>query len=394
MLTGGITLKRLQKLSLFTGSAILVVAFNNCGEGFIVDPEGASNLASSGIFAVQMGETCEAALMRVYDKTYHTFLNQNCGSCHTNGPGLGDFGSKDLGTSFASFMSVSMEKINRNAVNENHKPPATGAHNQARIDELTAVWAAAQPGYADCLSSSGEGLSGDIYKTSSKPVPANLGSTTFVRMEWDLEQEGSKKLPLVAGIEIRKAVFNTITRGYELRNPTLRLKNQGAGNYQARALNIIFEGKLYADVTTYSNIDYVIATATDFNLSPNTANSFIMTTPAEGQTIALDFSSLKLTTASGSQNNGTTNGTGPMAVPTFTQLVAPGGVFNTSCVGCHNANRADGGLNIADYNRARTAATNIRSRMNNPNNPMPRAGLLPQAQRDLVNAWISGGMPQ
>lgn len=387
-------MKHFQKISLFAGGLILVVAFNNCGEGFIVDPNGATD-GSAGLFSMQPGENCETALMRVYDQTYHSFLTQTCGSCHTNGPGLGDFGSKDLATSFHSFMSVGASKINRNAVNENHKPPATGAHNQARIDELDARWAAAQPGYAECLSGSGGGGGGDVLRTALKAVPANLTSTTFVKMEWDLETESAKKLPLVAGIEIRKAVFNTITRGYELRNPTLRLKNANSGNYQARALNIIFNGQLYADVTTYSNINYVISTTTDFNLAPNSANSFIMATPEEGQTIALDFSSLKMTTSAGSENTGPgAGGGGNGTIPTFTQLMATGGVFNTSCMGCHNATRAAGGLNITDYNRAKTAATNIRSRMNNPNNPMPTGGLVPQAQRDLVNAWIAGGMPQ
>lgn len=389
----------LKHISLSIAGLILVIAFNNCGEGFVAQQVALSS-GSSSLFSVDAGESCEAALMRVYQKTYHPFLSQTCGACHTNGPGLGDFGSQDLATAFTSFTSVGATKINSQSLNTGHKPPATGDHNAARINELNTVWAASQTDYADCVSASGGGTAGKyVVTTHGKTVPANLTATTFVRMEWDLETESSNKVPLVAGIEIRRGVVGGTTRGYELRNPTLRLKSLASGNFASRALNIILNDKLKSEITTYSNIDIVISAITNLNLSPGSANAFMEATPDNSDKIALDFSSIKPTDSTNTGMPATGGGTGggtpaPVTVPTYTQLAAAGGIFANSCFGCHNAGNARGGLDMTTYNGSRTAAINIRSRVNNANNPMPTGGLLGQAQRDAITAWVDAGTPQ
>lgn len=383
-------------ISVFFSAAILVVAFNNCSEGFLIEKTD----GGSSLFSMNAGETCEDALKKVYEKTYHPFLTQTCGSCHTNGPGLGVFGSSDLSTSFTSFTSIGVTKINKQSLNENHKPPATGAHNSARIAELESFWTPSETDYLKCVSSNNGGAAGGVVKTTGKLVPANLNEKTFVRMEWDLESESSSALPLVAGIEIRRGDVGGITRGYEMRNPTLRLKTAAAGNYEARALNILLNGQLKSEVTTYSNMVKVVGTTTDLNLSPGTANSFMEAeVNLSSDMIALDFSSLRSTSATGSTGGGgSTGGSGgggtTTVTPTYNQLAAAGGVFAVSCFGCHGAVNPRGGLNMTVYENAKTAALNIKSRMNNPANPMPTGGILGQAQRDLVNAWVDNGTPQ
>lgn len=401
--TGGRILKKLmyvQKIGLFLSGLILVVAFNNCGEGFMTaDMNSEGSLGSTGAngFTRLGNESCESALMRIYENSYHPFLTETCGSCHTNGPGLGDFGSKDVSTSFVSFTSIGAKKIDSQSLNENHKPPATGAHNAVRIQELSSYWDSVQPGYLDCVSSSGgKNTKQYIVKTQSKPVPSNL-STTFQKLEWDLESESSNPVPLIATIEIRRSDLNGQTRGYEFRNPTLRLKAQDPDGYAVRALNIIVNDELRPEISTYSNVSKVITETTDLNLAPGAAHGFLGTTISSSDTIGLDFSSIRSPRGDESDSGGSEGGGDDQEnsrVYKFSELTAPGGVFATSCFSCHNSSRADGGLNITNYNSAKLAAPNIRSRVNNANNPMPTGGLLPAAQREAINSWIRNGMPQ
>ncbi|WP_413587076.1 hypothetical protein [Bdellovibrio sp. HCB274] len=79
---------------------------------------------------------------------------------------------------------------------------------------------------------------------------------------------------------------------------------------------------------------------------------------------------------------------------TYTQLAASGGVFATNCFACHKAGNAKDGLDLTNYAQAKAAASKIKARMNNANDPMPTNGILPQAQRTLVDTWIANGTPQ
>lgn len=391
----------LKNLMWVAGAGVLLVAFNNCGEGFVVQNLGGVS-GGSVLFSQAPGETCEDALVKVYANTYHPFLNQTCNSCHIAGPGLGVFASPDVKTSYTSFASIGAAKISSQAVNEAHKPPYTGAVNEARITELKSYWANAQTAYASCSSAAvggGGAPTSFIVKATNKQVAANL-ATTFVRMEWDLETQSNGKVPLIAGIEIRRAVISGATQGYEFRNPTLRLKTAAAGNYQARALNVYINDALQSEVTTFSNVDMVIGATTDVNLSPGTANALAVLTPATSDMIAIEYSKLGSTTGVPNPGGGTVPTPTPGATPTpvgpvtYTQLVANGGVFASSCVSCHSAANPRGSLDLTNYNMAKTAAANIKSRVNNANNPMPTGGLLPQAQRDRISAWVDQGAPQ
>jgi mono/diheme cytochrome c family protein len=379
------------------GGLVLLVAFNNCGEGFIAQQLASSE--NSNLFSRAPGQTCEDALLKVYQNTYHPFVTQTCNSCHVNGPGIGTFASSDPQISYSSFASIGLNKINSQAVNDKHKPPYTGSQNTARINELSSYWTAAQTEYASCVSSRDPGASSNfIVKTTEKNVAVNL-NTTFIRMEWDLETQSNAKVPLIAGIDIRKAVINNVTQGYEFRNPSLRLKSLAAGNYLTRALNIYINGQLQTEVTTYSNIDSTISTTTDVNLAPGSARALAVLALASTDTIALEFSSLK--SASGTPipagptpTPGTTPTPTPVTAVSYSQLAGTGGIFTNSCFKCHSGATPSGGLDLTSYTAAKAAATNIKTRINNANNPMPTGGLLPQAQRDTISAWVDQGAPQ
>lgn len=375
-----------------------MVAFTNCDQGFVMLPP---DSGSSTLFSLAPGQSCDEAILKVYENTYHPFVAQNCNNCHVNGPGIGTFASSDLQASYSSFVSIGVDKINDHAVDDNHKPPYTGSKNTARINDLKSYWDAAQADYASCLADNdNETSSKYIIKTTEKVIDENL-ATTFVRIEWDLETESSGKVPLIAGIDIRRAVLNKVTHGYEFRNPTLRLKTADAGTYLARALNIYINGQLQTEVTTYSNIDVPISSTENVNLAPGSANAFTVLTPTNADTIAIEFSSLKSASEPASPGMGVeppTSDAPPISTPVvavkYSQLAATGGIFANSCFGCHAGASAAGGLDLTNYTAAKTAAINIKSRVNNTNNPMPTGGLLQQAQRDTISAWVNQGALQ
>jgi hypothetical protein len=391
--------KFLRSISLSLSSLVVLFFCVNCGEGFV-----AIKLNDNiNLFSLAPGETCEESLVRVYSNTYHPFLSQTCKNCHVDGPGIGTFASADVMNSYLSFSSIGAEKINSQALNANHKPPYTGPVNASKINKAKTDWAAAQVGYASCIASEGGATTSKYQVISiSKVVPANI-STTFQRMEWDLGNENLSALPLVAGIEIRKYELNGSTKGYEFRNPTLRLKSENLGAYNARSLYLNINDVQNTEISTYMNIDKNITTATDLNLSPGSAYAIAVMNLSATDKVAVNFMSLKSGSGSGSgSGDGDGNVSNPNPIPdpnavgkfTYTQLAASGGVFATSCFGCHSNNRQDGGLNLQNYAAAKVAAQNIKSRVTNAANPMPISGLLPQAQRNCVTSWVDGGAPQ
>ena len=405
-------MKRYSGFKYFTvgiGAAVLLLAFNNCGEGFVAERMG-SSFGGMALFSRAPGQTCEDALLSVYRSSFHPFLNQTCNGCHISGPGIGSFASADAKTSYDAFSSAGAAKISSQAINEAHKPPFTGAVNAGRVKELNSTWASAQTSYVSCLAQSGASPGGSyVVRAAGKPVPAGLGVTNFVRMEWDLETTSSSKVPLIAGIDIRLGAVGGITRGYEYRNPTLRLKSMAAGSYQARALNIYVNNEMQTEVTTYTTVDATISALTDLNLSLGSANAFNTRAVAATDLIGLEFQSLGLSTSVANPVIlpapvvGTTSTPVPapasgatpiVSVMTFAQLNAAGGLFRNQCIGCHEVGNARGGLDLTNYAAAKAAAQNIRFRVNNAANPMPTGGLLLSEQRDVINAWVDAGAPQ
>ncbi len=90
------------------------MTFQNCGSSFQPLESGGDDFASLGSF------TCESSLFDLYKDTYYPLLSSKCTTCHTNGPGLGQFGSVDLTASFTAFQSMGRARIEQNAVNPNH----------------------------------------------------------------------------------------------------------------------------------------------------------------------------------------------------------------------------------------------------------------------------------
>jgi hypothetical protein len=291
-------------------------------------------------------------------------------------------------------MSIGATKISNQALNDAHKPPYTGLHNTDIIESIRASWGPAQSQYVSCVAENGGGPIGSVVKTTNKPIPATATATNYARMEWDLETESSVKLPLIAGIDVRIAVVGGVTRGYEFRNPTLRLKSLASGSFNARTLNIYMNDEFLNDVTTYSTLNSIVSDITDTNLAPGISSALAVFPVNAGTPVSLEYSALVSTTATAPTPTPTPGTTPIPQKVTYAELIAAGGIFANSCVGCHNATKASGGLNITSYDAAKLAAANIKARVMNPANPMPQGGLLPALQQAAIASWVDAGAPQ
>jgi hypothetical protein len=88
--------------------------------------------------------------------------------------------------------------------------------------------------------------------------------------------------------------------------------------------------------------------------------------------------------------------------PSFADLIAPGGVFNTHCMSCHDgaSGNPQAGFDISTRDAilsqlmvAPYAPNNseIFIRMNDAQSPMPQSGILPDAELEQVLWWIQDG---
>ncbi len=366
----------------------------------VMDLDGEASLLGTG---VSFSGGCEADLMNLYNQTYFTFLKQACGSCHTNGPGIGQFGHPDFTTSYNAFKSMSRSTVNRNIINAAHQPPFTGAHNQPTLDSFTPRWVAAEAAYGSCTGNAvvGSGIT-TLGKTNAAIVAAAANPDTWTRISWDLAAELKDaalvgKIPLTASIEIRVATVNGVRQGYEFRNPSVRINTGFTGPYRVTSMRIHINNMLQQNITTYSAIDFSATTNTDANISPNTAYALgVMPVVANSDSFALEFADIKNSTGGSVANPG-----GPVmpppAIPTVVTLAqllsndATLGVFRQSCVGCHNAGNPLGNLDITNPAQAKAWAGAIYSRMTNAGNPMPPAGLVLVEKRELVRIWRDSG---
>lgn len=388
--------------SLLVCGPLLVTLFQNCGQVFeapVVD------LASSG-GNIQFSGSCDADLMNLYQRTYFPFLKQNCGSCHTNGPGSGQFGHSDFTTSFNAFRGITRARVERNAVNPSHQPPFTGSQHQTTVDSYSTLWAAAESAYNSCTgSNTGVGIA-SLGKSTPLILQRAATPTMWTRMEWDLHTETAdtsirNQIPLIVGIEARVATVNGVRQGYEFRNPTVRLKTGYNGPYRVIGLKIRINGQRMDDVSTYVLADYSINSTTDTNIAPNSAYALaVIANPADTDAFAIEFADIRNSSGGTVGGGGTTPPPPTPTLPTrvtLTQLLSSDpmlGVFQQSCVGCHRAGNANGGLDLTNVAQARATASEILARMNNAGNPMPRAGLLMSEKRELVRIWVDGGAPQ
>ncbi len=359
--------------------------------------------------------------MNAFGATYYQTFVRKCASCHKNGPGLGAFANADFQTAFYAFDSLGRTRVERNFLNPAHQPAVTGAMNKNIVERNVAVWKKAEESFANCARESGRDVIAGLemvtlHKTNSTIVQRARTNDPWVRLEWDLANEMAAsadrgKYLMIFSLEIRVSLNGTQMRGYEFRNPTVRLKNDATTAYRInQILFSINQNKLY-DVTTFSQLNALVLSMTDFNLAPNASVALAVHSPVvASDSFAIAFGRLQTDsgtigggtgggTVGGTSGGGTTGGGGiplPTTV-THTQLLSTDvnlNVLNRACIRCHSGANPPAGLNLTNYAAARAAAGEMVTRMNDSTNPMPPTGMLSERDRDLVRIWQTGGAPQ
>ncbi len=351
---------------------------------------------------------CDGPLMSHFSQTYHPFLQQQCGSCHTAGPGTGNFSHPDIMTAYSSFRGLTRARVERNIVNPAHQPPFTGTQHIPVVTNFTPGWEKAEADYNSCMGKSGIGLV--TTPKANGLILQRAGTNTWTRLEWDLFTEAAdmnlrSKVPLIASIEARVAVIAAERRGYEFRNPMVKIKEGYQGPWRLMSMHLHINNEKMLDVSTYSYIDVSVNSTTDTNISPNTSFALAVRDSVNANdTFAIEFGEIRnsdggsIITDPGNGGGGNTTLPPLPASVTLTQLLSNDanlGVFRQNCTSCHSSANAQGSFNITNVTQARNAASLILRLMTNTNDPMPPSGILNGTtgayKIDLVRIWVNGG---
>lgn len=369
------------------------------------------NVVLSSTGTLSLGPGCESQTLAKYEQlyrsTYYPLLTTSCTTCHSGtGPGIGAFGYPDVMVSGTNFISR-FAKINTNAKTATHANGYTGtAAMIAAIDSFTPQWNAAVNEYAAC---SGQVLAGNGILSSSKAsativANANANNANYVTLTWNtfteiMNETARMRIPVTFTVQVRVATIGGVRRGYELRNPSIALNAGAVGEFRFTTIKAYVNGNYMSDVTTYSNVDATVNSTTAVNMAPGSANALVVTPtlPAATDTFAFEFGSIR--DAMGVVIDPGTGAPPPPpdnlpAVVLHAELIGNNpalNVFAASCVNCHSAANASGGLNITNAAQAKALAPDIMSRMNDAANPMPRGGLLPFNRREIVRVWVQTG---
>jgi len=378
-------IKYFKALSTFIATTAAMVLFQNCGNQFLIRQDlDQMNLSS-----------CDNALEHVFAEKIHPFLRTNCSACHIDGGGgAGHFAVENKMIAFRDFMSIGIANIARNATSNTHRPPNTGSHHQATVNQLVADWSTAEQ-FAELCKQSQSQLDQQSstagFLTISRPLN-NVLRTNWVTISWDLYNDALQAwqksiIPAEFRIELRYLEQAGQIIGYEFRNPQLRLNSMQS--IALRGLWISINSQRINDLTTYRQINTTITTnGAWINLMPQVGNAFIMRQTNPTDQISVKFEEIKML-------DRPAGGTTPTTAITYNDLIGTDptrNVFRSSCLNCHSNTLTRGGLNLQDPTQARNAATRILNRMQSATNPMPPGQQLPADRIQLVQRWISGGL--
>lgn len=378
----------------------VVVGYNGCGESgfnavYMTDLSSISGVKSQ----------CDAQLMQTYSTTYFPLLSTNCNRCHSDSQG-----STDLATSYQTFMQKGATLINYQAT---HPHSDNGIDLTTQIAAIQPTWTTANSSYMTCLASTpvdpgGSNGSAQSLKLVSKVIP-NITNTiakngTFVSVQWDVSTEDAAasqngQFNAIFTVDVRYSLQSGVPVGLEFKNPRMHLKATGTA-ITLDGLNLYLDGVYQDRVTTWLSLSGVsVGSTTDVSLAPGTANALAYYPQVSaGTMVSFEFENIGLVGATTTTTTTTMPaGGGSGTAVTFTQLISTDptlGVLKNSCLSCHSGPTPASGVDLSNYTVAVSKASDIQSRMNNAGSPMPPSGLVPQAERDVVNRWISGGTPQ
>ncbi len=399
--------------ALLIGGPVLITAFQNCGQMFEDPLVKFDNVSFASVGSLQLGTGCESEIIGkyagLYSTTYYPFLTSTCTACHSgDGPGIGAFGYPDIAISGTNFISR-FRKINENAVLPSHANGYTGTPQaMAAVASFAPQWAAAVQEYNECagVSTAGTGLIMTSKANAQMITNANANNANYVTLTWNLMTEIRNtavlnRIPITFSVEARIATIGGVRRGYELRNPSIRLNAGATGEFRVTALSVYVNDALMSDVTTYVLADATTNSVTPVNLAAGAGVALAVTPaiPAATDTIAIEIGAVQdamgvVINPGGATPPGNPPPANLPATVTLAELLGANpalNVFAASCVSCHRAGNALGGLDITNPVQARNLRTDIYARMNDSAAPMPRSGLLAFQRRELVRIWMQGG---
>lgn len=384
---------------------ISVLGYQNCGA-----PQHLGVTEKAAFFS----GSCESPLMNAFGATYYPTFKARCARCHETGPGVGLFSNKEFQVAFNGFNSLGRARVERNLLNPGHQAGLTGPQNQALVDRSLRLWTKAEDDFKACAKEAGEDyIPGEeivtVHKSNPTIIERARSGNPWVQMTWDLENEMARgadrgKYLMVFSIEVRVAIMNGSFRGYEFRNPLVRLKPNATIPYRISKVLVSVNQNILYDVTTYSQMSAQILSMTDFNIAPNAGLALSVQAPVLAtDSFALAFGMIKTeagTIGGGTDGGGTTGDPDPPPLPTavtHTQLISTDidvGVFRRACIGCHSGANPPQGLDLTNYNLAFDRRALIVERTNDANNPMPPSGLLSDRDRSIIQIWQTGGGTQ
>jgi hypothetical protein len=263
----------------FAAFLVLTVAFNNCGKSKNSDQKASSSIDSNGTFSE---DACENQLIQFYARSYQPFLVQNCSTCHTAGPGKGQFAHTDTLISYNDFMQIGYSKVSSNAVSDNHNPPYSGSQHTQTINSLKVTWLQALSEADICKGGDGKvdqnlSLSDRAhFALSSKVIPTmNDNETKPVNFDFAVDLAATKELPKpdLAGAKFQVMV-NKVSKGtdryYVVHSPRIY---GGTKDVHIKGLFTKINGRYINYSTNFRYIDKSISK----NLTANDTGSLVST---------------------------------------------------------------------------------------------------------------------
>lgn len=385
--------------------------FNSCGNGRF-ESIGNTNLSSGGGGTLNSAARCESARQTAFKNTYWTFTKTACNGCHfSGGPGSGAFAATNFSVAYNAFTEKGEAKIYDYIVNGGGPSHATftgnnlSAPNRALIESVKPSWMIAEDAYIACIAAVGTGGGGTEPPKEKIPVPSKFtiakpftvaAVNQPLTMTWNTENEMVSAADNFVGgtvtLTVTAADVGNNTVQYAFSNP--RFVNTNPMPARVVGVAIKIDNVLVPGGTTFFGLNRLIP-----NIAGN--NSRALTLNAGGAVLFVGELNKTLNIQVGftmlRQENITFN------PPTYSQLIAAGGIFQMRCSGCHgNA----GGVSLANYNFVGSAAgvsgLPIVTKWTLGDSElyrqveqglMPTTGPLQPAEVERIRDWILDGAP-
>ncbi len=275
-----VRLKRQIKFSLWFGalSVVTMVSFNNCSGSHSTN----SALSASDINA------CDDELQSFYGNSVRAYVNKtnSCASCHNDaGASTSKFASENLGTAYAQFKEIGMERLQAVAVDPTHATGISGGQHQEPFNNLTYFWERALQKNITCKSN--VPLSDGSLVGRGQVAESIYFGTATETLTWNLldAKDVIEGVNVPAVFQVDVAVnYETIdgaqvATGYRFSNPRAFAL---VGDFQINLEGIYFMAgnRVMADLVDYSAISQtikgvnttVLAAQTDIGYSSQLSN--------------------------------------------------------------------------------------------------------------------------